>query len=634
MGAADLQHDLLFRRAFEDAPIGMGLCSLEDGSYLRVNQALCHLLGRSEEELLGLRFNDVTHPEDAGSSDGRFARLRAGEIDRYDIEKRYMTKAGEVRWVDLRVSLVRSETGEPLFSLGQMVDITDRKRAEAELAGKREELRQILDATPALVYVKDLDGRYLEVNREFSAGLNLARSQVVGHLPSDFLAPEAARMVEAHHREVLEAGRPKTFEERHYRDGVARTWVSVKAPLRGEGGRIIGVCGVDTEITGRLEMEEEKAKLERQLERYERLEAVGQLAGGIAHDFNNLLAVILNYAALLEVELDDADLVELASEIRQAANRAAELTRDLLAIGRRSPVKRVALDPAELLDGVRSKAAGRFGDRIRLETSVSEGTPALLGDHDQVAQMLFALVQNAAEAMPGGGTVSIGASHAQVTAADGQPEPGHYVLLRVADSGAGMPDSVAARAFEPFFSTKPKSESAGLGLATVYGTVRRSGGHVQIRSRLGKGTTVEVHLPQAAGHAAPAPEPAARRDVKATVLLVDDEPALVRLGRRVLEGAGFVVLEASDPVEAVRVLDEHDGEVDLLATDVVMPGSSGIELARRVRESRPELPVLFMSGYPDEVIARVGELGDQDGFLAKPYAADELVQAARRALAG
>ena len=198
-----------------------------------------------------------------------------------------------------------------------------------------------------------------------------------------------------------------------------------------------------------------------------------------------------------------------------------------------------------------------------------------------------------------------------------------------------MPESVAARAFEPFYTTKPKSESAGLGLATVYGTVRRGGGHVQIHSKLGEGTTVDVHLPVAEGSpdtTAPATRPATQPQGTVTVLLVDDEPALLRLGRRVLESAGFAVLEAGDPADAIRVLDEHGGEIDLLATDVVMPGSSGVELAQRVRESRPELPVLFISGYPDDVIARVGEMGAQDGFLAKPYSAADLVSAVRQSV--
>ena len=420
-----MQTDVLFKRAFENAPIGMGLCSLEDGSYLMVNQALCRLLGYSEEELLGMRFQDVTHPDDAAASWASFEPVQAGEIDSYDMEKRYVTKGGDVRWVDLRVSLVRSDEGVPLFSLGQLVDITARRRALVELAGKREEMRQILDATPALVYVKDLEGRYVDVNREFCAGLGLDRSEVIGRRPSDFLPAEVAREVEQHHREMLAAGHPKTFEERHEKDGVARTWVSVKAPLHDTDGNVTGVCGVDTEISDRLEMEAETAKLERQLERYERLDAVAQLAGGIAHDFNNLLAVVLNYAALLESELQDPEQVELASEIRLAADRAADLTRDLLAIGRRSPTNRVPLDVSDLLDAVRSRASGRLPEGVTMDTAVSDGTPSLLGDRDQVERMLLALAQNAAEAMPGGGRLSISAAGVEVTEQGGGPQPGH-----------------------------------------------------------------------------------------------------------------------------------------------------------------------------------------------------------------
>jgi signal transduction histidine kinase/CheY-like chemotaxis protein len=377
----------------------------------------------------------------------------------------------------------------------------------------------------------------------------------------------------------------------------------------------------------------ERERLRAQLQQSQRLESLGQLAGGIAHDFNNLLAVILGYAGFLQRRApagsDDRRDVE---QIRLAGERAVRLARQLLAFARREAVRPKVLDLTGVVLEMEQLLRRTLGEHVRLDTTLAPGLWPIMADEGQLEQVLVNLAVNARDAMPAGGTLTIDTENVDADAAYAAVRPGiesgRYVRLRVSDSGAGMDAETAARAFEPFFTTKAKGEGTGLGLATVYGIVSQAGGHVQLYTEPGLGTTFTILLPATdAPVPEPAVEPAPPRGDGETVLVVEDEPAMLEVTRRLLEEGGYRVLTAAGGEEAVRLAEAH--ELDLLVTDVVLPGMLGREIAGRIEALRPGIGVLYMSGHSHGVL---GELADGRALLDKPFTGPALLERVREAL--
>jgi signal transduction histidine kinase len=393
---------------------------------------------------------------------------------------------------------------------------------------------------------------------------------------------------------------------------------------------------LDRAVAAEREAREEQARLEAQLRQAQRLEAIGQLAGGIAHDFNNLLAVIQSYSSFVLDDLGDAHSARAdVEEIRKAAARAAELTRQLLVFSRRADVAPAVIDINEAIGDLLRMLERSIGEHVRVETRLGAGLPRVLADRREVEQVVMNLALNARDAMPDGGTLVLETSAVDLdesyTALRPGLSPGRYVVLAVSDSGEGMSEEVAARAFEPFFTTKPPGQGTGLGLSTVYGIVRQRDGHVAIYSVPGVGTTVRVYLPATGDEQVRPAEPAGERPRGRgeVVLVVEDEEAVRRAARRVLERAGYVVLEAEDGPSA---LDAFGGvHIDLLLTDVVMPGGvSGPQLAEEFAARHAGARVLFMSGYSPEAVRTRALL---DGVVVeKPFTEAELLQKVRQAL--
>jgi signal transduction histidine kinase/CheY-like chemotaxis protein len=379
----------------------------------------------------------------------------------------------------------------------------------------------------------------------------------------------------------------------------------------------------------------EKERLRLQLQQSQRLESLGRLAGGVAHDFNNLLAVILGYAAFIEARggASESD----AAEVRKAGERASRLTRQLLAFARREVPRPTVLDLTGVVLEMEQLLRRTLGRHVALETSLAPDLWPILADYGQLEQVLLNLAVNARDAMPDGGTMTLDTENVDVDAAyvGARPdlEPGRYVRLRVSDTGVGMDAATAARAFEPFFTTKPKGQGTGLGLATIHGIVTAAGGHVQIYSEPGLGTTFTILLPATD---APVPErpPAAETPAPGggeTILVVEDEPAMLAVTRRILETNGYEVLAAASGPEAIELARETP--IDLLLTDVVMPQMLGKEVAERVSAVRPGVQVLFMSGYAQAVIAPMGDLAGGHEILDKPFTEAALLERLRAALA-
>jgi signal transduction histidine kinase len=379
----------------------------------------------------------------------------------------------------------------------------------------------------------------------------------------------------------------------------------------------------------------ERRQLQHQLLQAQKLEAIGRLAGGVAHDFNNVLTAILGSTELLLLDTPAGAAVREELEIiRDAATRAQELIRQLLAFSARQVLQPAVVDLNALVQSLGRMLRRLIGEDIRLTTAPGAGLGAVRVDPGQIEQVLVNLAVNARDAMPDGGRLTIGTSNADVVASDDLPR-GRYVVLQVTDSGVGMTPEILARVFEPFFTTKERGKGTGLGLATVYGIVQQSDGHVRVDSAPGAGTTFRVYLPrveapvEAPREAAPVTAPEAGSE---TVLVAEDEPLVRVLVRKTLTQAGYRVLEAGGGEEALQLAARHDGTIHLLVTDVVMPGMSGRELMRRLAEVRPSVKVLYMSGYSDEAVERHGVLDPGTAFMQKPFTPSVLARRVREVL--
>jgi two-component system, cell cycle sensor histidine kinase and response regulator CckA len=384
------------------------------------------------------------------------------------------------------------------------------------------------------------------------------------------------------------------------------------------------------------QVRQERKSLEEQMQQSQRLESLGLLAGGVAHDFNNLLAVILNYARFAEPEIHDAEVREDVRQIRLAATRAAELTKQLLAFSRREVIHPRVIEPNKLVADLEKLLRRTLGEDIELTTGFAAGLPPVKADPTKLEQVLLNLAVNARDAMPNGGTLRVETSAVDLEGAAAEAEglaPGLYVVLAVTDSGCGMSPEVAAHVFEPFFTTKERGKGTGLGLATVYGIVKQAGGGIALQSERGVGTAFRVFLPASAEEADSDGTSVAPAGGRETILVAEDEPAVRELTRRILQTAGYSVLTAGSGDEALAVAAANGGPIQLLLTDLVMPGMSGKQLAQRFRTERPDCRVLYMSGYFDDVVAEKGVFRAEVAFLAKPFSREDLLGRIRAVLA-
>jgi two-component system, cell cycle sensor histidine kinase and response regulator CckA len=610
----------LFRRAFDDAPIGMALIDLE-GRWLRLNRAISQMLGRSEPELRTMQLSDLNHPDDRRLDRPLIKELLNGRRRSFALEKRYVHADGHLIHALVHVSLMHGDGERPLYFLCQLVDITERRRAEKERRAVQERMQAIIDNSPALVIVKDLEQRYLLVNRRWEEVTGLDATDVLGRTSSEALGGRSPAQDDVD-REVLATGEVReNMATMPGLDGDEITFLVVKFPLRDADGAIYAVCTISTDITERRRSAEERAELEARLAQAQRLESIGQLAGGVAHDFNNLLSVILTCVGFAQRELPaDHPVRDDVEEIGRAADRAAALTRQLLMFSRREVVMPKLVDAADLVRNLERLLNRTLSERVALRISCGPDIVPVLIDPNQLEQVLVNLAVNARDAMPAGGTLSIA-----VAGVEGG------VRITVADDGTGMPPEVRERAFEPFFTTKEEGEGTGLGLASVHGAVTNAGGTVDIASEVGSGTVVSIFLPAATGHVVTAEEiaePRERARGGASVLVVEDQDPVRRQACRILEDNSYSVRQAASADEAL----ERWQPVDVLVTDVVMPGMSGQQLAEHARERAPDLRVVFMSGHTDDVLVHDGVRQGDVAFVQKPFTRDSLLRAVEEAL--
>jgi PAS domain S-box-containing protein len=494
--------------------------------------------------------------------------------------------------------------------------------------------------------MQDTEGRYIVVNRQFEMILGVDRATATGRRAAELFDPDVGEEIQVRTREVLVTGRPVEAEEALFVGGEPHWFLSLRFPLHDPGGRIYAVCAILTDVTERIEAESQRELLAAQLQQSQRLESLGQLAGGIAHDFNNLLGVIINYADFIAdaVKGPGPGKEELFAAVRadaeaifQAAHTGAALTRQLLIFGRRDPVHPRLLEIDEVVRAVEPLLRRTIGEDVDLQLSLESCSALVRADRGRLEQVLLNVAVNARDAMPSGGRLTIATSVVlldDATALEAGVTAGRWVRLTISDTGVGMSSSVAARAFEPFFTTKPKGHGTGHGLATVFGVVRDAGGQVNIHSHPGAGTTVEVHLPAAEGDVAPdVGDPAAAVPAGAgqTIQVVEDEDVMREVARRILSGQGYSVRAAADAAEALRICEDASVDIDLVLSDVVMPGLSGPDLVERLRALRPAIRSIYMSGYPEDFVAR-RHPGDEVTVIRKPFTPGVLLRHIRRAL--
>jgi PAS domain S-box-containing protein len=503
----------------------------------------------------------------------------------------------------------------------------------------------LLEGAPDAMVCVDGSGRIVLVNAQAERLFGYGRAELVDQ-PVEILVPEAARAGHPAHRgHYMSDPKPRPMSARIELSGRRRDGstfpaeISLSAIDTDDDGLL--VIAAVRDVTEQLELraarerlrnQAETDKLEQQLKQSQRLESMGQLAGGVAHDFNNLLAVITNYADFVgeEVAKDAAQADWQAvrhdvDQIRLAAGRGADLTRQLLAFARRDAVQPRPLNLNQVIARVEQLLLRTLGEHVELKTELASGLCAVLADPGQIEQVLVNLAVNARDAMPAGGTLMVETSTADIDASHaasrvGLP-PGQYACMKIGDTGTGMPREVIDRAFEPFFSTKPTGEGTGLGLATVYGIVTQACGYVQIYSEPGVGTTFTILLPATGQEVRmePTAEQKPAKGAGETVLIVEDEHAMREVTYRILSRAGYNVLAAASGREAIEIVANYPGDIDVLLTDVIMPHMPGREAAERIRALRPDIKVLFMSGHTQGLLDTQGVVAAGINLLEKPF---------------
>ena len=553
-------------------------------------------------------------------------RALAGErvqTPEYRFTSPYNGRAG---WATSRFEPYHDDAGAIVGVIGHVQDVTERKRFEEALRESEVQFRTIIESAGDIVAILDASGVTRYVSPALESTLGLRADEVIGQNPIERIHPDDQALVLDAFRTVVRAPavhRPVQYRSRHA-NGSWRTLMSSARNLI-DDPTVRGIVVSSRDVT-------EWVELQSRLTQSQRIEAVGRLAGGVAHDFNNLLTVIRGNAQLLltggEIPVRARDELD---EIAQAADRAATLTRQLLAFSRQQVLQPRVLNLNEVLADVRDLLARLVGEAVALELQADASLGQVTADPAQVEQVLLNLTINARDAMPHGGRLVIETANVAADAGFALQHrpmpPGEYVRLTVRDSGVGMDATTMARAFDPFFTTKAPGHGIGMGLSTVYGVVKQSGGFIWIDSAVGEGSTFTIYLPRCADAAlAIAPRRVERENWRGseTILVAEDEVLVRAMTRRTLERAGYQVYEAGNGVEALVIARSLGDRLHLLLTDIVMPEMGGRELAATLRLERPSLSILFMSGYTQERDAHLSAGGGITHFLHKPFTLDEL----------
>jgi two-component system, cell cycle sensor histidine kinase and response regulator CckA len=634
--ARDLAHERqLLRDLMDNIPDGIYFKDAEL-RFMRANRAYAEQTGVSDPEfLVGKTLSEVLGHTAARETEQTEREILGSGHTAVDVVRSYQLRSSR-HWLSETRAPIRNHTKAPLGLVGISRDVTERiKTAEALRASEQllrdqtQILNSILNSMSEGVVVVDLHGKFVLKNPTGSEILAVA----LAHDPAADWKTAFARSVEDSGlgegtpdplAQVVQRNAPASVEVKVARpDGSLRAISITAAPLRDQEQRLVGAVAVLRDVS-------EQRRLERDLLQSQKLEAIGRLAGGIAHDFNNLLVVIQAYAEFILDKLAGPDAEEDGKEMLAAIDRAAALTHQLLAFSRRRPIQPESILIDEVVMGMEKLLRRTLGEDVELSCESDDSQSWIRADRGQLEQVILNLAVNARDAMPNGGQLQIRIRRADPAESEKLPTNaafGHSVLS-VSDQGKGMDAKTQEQIFEPFFTTKDVGRGTGLGLATVYGIVQQSSGHIRVESEVGKGTRFDLYFPVVLSAAEPPrvslPAPA-QRNARGTILLVEDDRSVRTITARILRACGYTVLEASDTADARQLASQHADSIDLLLTDVIMPGETGPQLAESLRVARPSLNVVYMSGHTGGAVGPEGQA--PQGYLDKPFSARDLIDA-------
>jgi two-component system, cell cycle sensor histidine kinase and response regulator CckA len=555
-----------------------------------------------------------------------YRHVDSGEL--FSREVRLEQQDGEWMHVSVRALSVRDRSGKPARFIGAATDITERRETDSRMREALNLFEAVIEGTADPVFVKNREGRYLLVNSAAATRMNMRPLEIIGRTTGDLFEADYAERADTIEQIVMDTGEPTTYEAAGL-GGEGRYDLVTKTPYRDASGKIIGIIGVLRDVS-------EMRRLEEEYRQVQKMEAVGRLAGGIAHDFNNLLTVILGYADELQATAGEAHR-EALLEVKAAAERATQLTAQLLAFSRRQVLQPRPTDLNTLIGDIERMLVRILGEDIQLRTALAPDLAIVTVDPGQFQQVVLNLVVNARDAMPTGGRLLVETANLEITEALRHQHPsvplGSYVSVSISDTGVGMDRVTMSRIFEPFFTTKGRG-GTGLGLATVYGIVKQSEGDIWVTSEVGRGTTFRILLPcaDAAKREASQPVRAPAGGGTESILLVEDDDSLRELLASVLRRHGYDVTVCENTAVALERLRAKGGRVDLLITDVVMPNGTGPELAKQVRREYPRVRIMFMSGYAEHAALSSDAFNSDTPFLQKPFTPSVLAKKIREIL--
>ena len=608
-----------YRRLFESAKDGILILDADTGKVVDVNPFLVQLLGYSHEAFCGKHLWEIGAFKDIAASKDAFQTLQDSEYIRYE-DLPLETHDGQAVAVEFVSNVYLVDQSKVIQC--NIRDITSHKRARAE----RMQLMAAIEQVGEAIVMTDAQGNIQFVNPAFQEITGYSQKEVVGQNTRILKSGEQDDLFYRNLWGTISKGgnwSGRIVNKR--KDGSLYTEETTISPVRDEAGQIVNYVAVQRDISDHL-------RLAAQLQQAQKMEAVGLLAGGVAHDYNNMLSVILGYGELALGSVETTHPLHASlKEIIKAAKRSKDITRQLLAFARKQMIKPVVLDLNQAVESMLKMLRPLIGEDIALVWLPEKGLAQVNMDPAQIDQILANLCVNAQDAIADVGTITIGTKNAVVDEAycvdHADCVAGEYVLLSVTDDGCGMDQETIGQIFEPFFTSKGVGKGTGLGLSTVYGIVKQNNGFLDVHSSPGMGTTFSVYLPRHVGQAFDITRKISAelpRGAGETVLLVEDEPALLTMGKAILEQLGYRVLAAGMPSEAMELAAAHANEIRLLLTDVVMPEMNGRDLAERMQGLYPNMKTLFMSGYTIDVIAHRGVLDDGVAFIQKPFSMKDL----------
>jgi PAS domain S-box-containing protein len=637
----------LYYTLVEQLPAGVFRKDSE-GRYVLVNSWFCHLRGKTPNELLRKKPAELAALETETHAAARLLIQGAKHHEQIMrtgqpmvMEEQYPGADGKTLYFHVMKSPVFGPDGRVIGSQGILMDVTEAKRAEAELNFERNLLRALMDKTDDGIYFKDLKSRFIRSSESMARRFGLqSAGELVGKHDGDFFSDEHAKEAFKDEQTIMRTGEPilGKVEKETWPDGHVTWALSSKIPFRNVQGEIIGTIGISKDITGLKHTQEALRLSEEQLRQSQKMEAVGRLAGGVAHDFNNMLTVINGYCGMaLQKKEEVQPIRKNIEEILKAADRASSLTNQLLAFSRKQVLQPRVLQLNEVVRGMEKMLRRMIGEDVELSTTFDSALGNVKADPGQIEQVIMNLAVNARDAMPRGGKLTISTANATIDQKtkfrNRTLETGEYVMLAISDNGVGMTDDVKAHLFEPFFTTKGLGKGTGLGLATCHGIICQSGGDIRVYSEPNSGTTFRIYLPRTDATL----EPVATEDLEnlpagtETILVVEDDPSVRELAVIILRNCGYQVQESHNAFEALALI-KRNPQFDLVVTDVIMPQMSGKELYEQIKSDLPQIKVLLMSGYTDDALAHHGVLDEGLFFLEKPFSPAKLARKVRETL--